>query len=270
MTDKPDESSKTPSNTPKTVVSKKKAAKKAVADKPAAKKTTASKKKTTKKADVDKPAARRPAVKNQRMGGAAGRRSEDKVMPGLLQNLQGVFDKIHHDNRDQDQARDVMARDFNIQLQRSFKSMHKELEEREKILDRRLKSIDHTHNFEIKRFKLMSIPLMILTLVALFYLFYVVRVMEIAMSSMSQDMNQMTSYMAKITEDTHALSINTELMVSNTGAMVSSVDEMNTEIGAMNGNVSNLNHSITNLTVDVHHMTRTVAPTMKGINRFIP
>lgn len=265
MTDKTDESSKNPSNTPKTVVSKKKAANITVTNQPATKKITASKKKTTKKA-----ATRRPAVKNQRMGGAAGRRSEDKVMPGLLQNLQGVFDKIHHDNHDQDQARDVMARDFNIQLQRSFKSMHKELEEREKILDRRLKSIDHTHNFEIKRFKLMSIPLMILTLIALFYLFYVVRVMEIAMSSMSQDMNQMTSYMEKITEDTHALSINTELMVSNTGAMVSSVDEMNAEIGAMNNNVSNLNNSVTNLSVDVHHMTRTVAPTMKGINRFIP
>ncbi|NOQ68988.1 MAG: hypothetical protein GQ573_02575, partial [Gammaproteobacteria bacterium] len=107
MTDKPDESSKKTPSTAKTVVSKKKAQKKPVANKPvsnkpATKKSTVSKKKAAKKA-----ATRRPAVNNQRMGGAAGRRSEDKVMPGLLQNLQGVFDKIHHDNRDQDRARDI-------------------------------------------------------------------------------------------------------------------------------------------------------------------
>ena len=154
------------------------------------------------------------------MGGESGRRNEDKVMPGLLQNLQGVFDKIHNDNRDYDRSRDVMAQDFNIHLQRSFKKMHQELEERERILDRRLESIDHTHNFEIKRVKLMSIPLMILTVVALIYLFYVVHVMETAMGSMSQDMRHMTGYMSGMTEDTHALSTHTKAMVVSTEAMV--------------------------------------------------
>ena len=263
MTDKQDDSSKKPTDTSKKAVSKSKVTKKTAAKKTAEKKPAAPKKKTAKKKATKKAEPKRPAVKNKRMGGPAGRRSDDKVMPGLLQNLQGVFDKIHHDNRDQDRARDVMARDFNIHLQRSFKTMHKELEEREKILDRKLKSIDHLHSHEIKRVKLMSVPIMILTLVAIVYLFYVVRVMETAMSSMSHDMKQMTSYMSTITEDTHALSINTE-------AMVSSVDEMNTEIGSMNDSVSNLNTTVNNMRVDVHHMTRTVAPTMKGINRFIP
>jgi len=263
MSDKQDNSSKNPTSTSSTPASKSNVTKKTAASKTVENKTTAQKKKAPKKTAAKKTEKKRPAVKNKRMGGAAGRRSDDKVMPGLLQNLQGVFDKIHHDNRDQDRARDVMARDFNVHLQRSFKTMHKELEEREKILDRKLKSIDHLHSYEIKRVKLMSVPIMILTLVAIVYLFYVVRVMETAMSSMSQDMKQMTNYMSAITDDTHALSKNTE-------AMVSSVNEMNTEIGSMNNNVRNLNTTVNSMRVDVHHMTRTVAPAMKGINRFIP
>lgn len=263
MTDKQDDSSKNPTGTSKKAVSKRSVTKKTAARKTVEKKPTAPKKKAAKKSAAIKAETKRPAVKNKRMGGAAGRRSDDKIIPGLLQNLQGVFDKIYHDNRDQDRARDVMTRDLNIHLRRSFKTMHKELEEREKILDRKLKSIDHLHSHEIKRVKLMSVPIMMLTLVAIVYLFYVVRVMETAMSSMSQDMKQMTNYMSTITEDTRALSINTE-------AMVSSVNEMSTEIGAMNNNVSNLNTTVNNMRVDVHHMTRTVAPTMKGINRFIP
>jgi len=278
MTDKPDESSKKTSSTPTTTeaeinTSKKTAAKKPTVKKSAAPKKTVAKKAAPKKAPAKKIAAKKeenssskenkPAVKNKRMGTSSGRRNEDRVMPGLLQNLQGVFDKIHHDNRDQDRARDYMARDFNVNMQRSFKTMHKELEEREKLLDRKLKSIDSSHSHEIQRVKLMSVPIMILTLVAIVYLFYVVRVMETAMTSMSQDMKHMTHYMETITQDTHALSINTE-------SMVTSVDNMNTEIAAVNQNVGQLNATVNNMMVDVHHMTRTVAPAMQGINRFMP
>ena len=284
MTDKQDDSSKNPTGTSNKAVSKRSVTKKTAARKTVEKKPTAPKKKAAKKSAAIKAETKRPAVKNKRMGGAAGRRSDDKIIPGLLQNLQGVFDKIYHDNRDQDRARDVMTRDLNIHLRRSFKTMHKELEEREKILDRKLKSIDHLHSHEIKRVKLMSVPIMMLTLVAIVYLFYVVRVMETAMSSMSQDMNQMTTYMETITQDTHALSINTAAMVSNTqdmvsntGDMVTSVNEMNnemktmnTEMRTMNQNISNLNITVNNLAVDVNHMTRTVGPAMKGINKFLP
>lgn len=239
--------------------------------KAASRKKSTSKKKTTKKSTANKAETKDSdndnyqlnAESNRRVTSSTGRRSEDKVLPGLLQNLQGVFDKIYHDNRDQDRARDNMARDFNVHLQRSFKSMHKELEERERLLDRKLKSIDSTNNLEIKRVKLMSVPLMILTVVAIVYLFYVVRVMETAMTSMSQDMRQMTQYMESITHDTNALSTNTQ-------SMVNSVDNMNNEISDVNQNVNQLNTTVNNLRVDVHHMSRSVSPTMNSINRFMP
>ena len=78
-----------------------------------------------------------------------------------------------------------MAEEFAVHLQRTFEEMHSQLEEREQLLDAKLKSIDRTHNYQLKRVKLMSIPVTILSLVAVVYLFYVVRVMETAMTSMS-------------------------------------------------------------------------------------
>jgi uncharacterized protein YoxC len=80
--------------------------------------------------------------------------------------------------------------------------------------------------------------------------------MEVAMSSMSQDMRQMTAYMETITDDTHALSFNTAMMVTK-------VDEMNTQMAAMNGSVYYLRG-------DMHQMTRSVSPAMTSFNRFMP
>ena len=134
-----------------------------------------------------------------------GRRDNDKVMPGLLRNLQGVFDKIHSDNRERDRTQEQIAEEFAVHLQQTFKEMHSQLEEREQLLDTKLKSIDRTHNYQLKRVKLMSIPITLLSLVAVVYLFYVVRVMETAMTSMSQDMHQITAYMDMMSVNTNAL-----------------------------------------------------------------
>jgi uncharacterized protein YoxC len=177
-------------------------------------------------------------------------------MPGLLRNLQGVFDKIHSDNRVRDRSQEQIAEDFAVHLQRTFEEMHSQLEEREQLLDAKLKSIDRTHNYQLKRVKLMSIPVTILSLVAVVYLFYVVRVMETAMTSMSQDMHQITAYMDVMSVDTHAMS-------RNTGNMHAQMEAMNLNIGYMNATVNNMRY-------DVHNMSRTVSPAMSSINRFMP
>ncbi|MEE9492025.1 MAG: hypothetical protein V3W04_01415 [Gammaproteobacteria bacterium] len=222
-------------------------------------KTGATKKKVAKKTTARKTSA----SKSEQNSPEPGRRAEDRIMPGLLQNLEGVFDKIYKDNREQDKTRDLLAKDMGEHVQQSFKAMHEQLEEREQILDRKLSSIDRLHSHQLQRVKWMSVPVMIFSLVAVVYLFYVVRVMEVAMSSMSENMAQMTGYMQTITTDTHDLSKNTEEMVSK-------VHEMNTEISAMNTSFTQMNTNVNNLMVDVRHMSRTVSPAMQGISRFMP
>ena len=185
-----------------------------------------------------------------------GRRNDDKIMPGLLRNLQGVFDKIHSDNRDRDRTQEQLAEDFAVQLQQTFREMHSQLEEREQLLDAKLKSIDRTHNYQLKRFKLMSIPVTLLSLVAVVYLFYVVRVMETAMTSMSQNMHEITAYM--------------DVMSVNTNALTENTAHISGQMAAMNMNIGNMNATVNNMRYDVHNMSRSVSPAMSSISRFMP
>jgi len=199
---------------------------------------------------------KKKAAPRERRKTIKDRRDHDKIMPGLLRNLQGVFDRIHEDNRHRDRTQEQIAEDFAVHLQRTFEEMHSQLEEREQLLDAKLKSIDRTHNYQLKRVKLMSIPVTLLSLVAVVYLFYVVRVMETAMTSMSMDMHQITAYMDTMSADTHAMSGNTT--------------NMNSQMEAMNRNIGNMNATVNGMRYDVHNMSRTVSPAMSSMNRFMP
>jgi len=243
---------------PNKQVAKKKAAKKPASKKPV--KKTAS----DPAAEAVSTAATSPASKPKKKQAATGerrktikdRRDHDPIMPGLLRNLQGVFDKIHDDNRHRDRSQEQIAEEFAVHLQRTFEEMHSQLEEREQLLDTKLKSIDRTHNYQIKRVKLMSIPITLLSLVAVVYLFYVVRVMETAMTSMSQDMHHITAYMDVMSVDTHAMTDNTA--------------NMSSQMSAMNMNIHNMNTTVNGMRYDVHNMSRTVSPAMSSLNRFMP
>jgi len=213
------------------------------------------KKKVAKKTAVKAGPERRTAVKD--------RRADDKIMPGLLRNLEGVFEKIHRDNRDRDRAQEHMAEEFASHMQDAFDNMHAQLEEREQLLDAKLKNIDQTHRHQLKRVKLLSIPVTVLSLIAVVYLFYVVRVMETSMTSMSHDMHQITAYMDSMSQDTRALTVNTTQMTTNTA-------DMNTQMETMNTNVGHMSATVNNLRYDVYNMSRTVSPAMSSMNRFMP
>ena len=218
----------------------------------------------TEKTPTNKKVARKKVAKKvaaesattERRKSIKDRRADDKIMPGLLRNLEGVFDKIHNDNQDRDRARQQIAEEFAVHMQDAFDKMHAQLEEREQLLDTKLKSIDRTHNYQLRRVKLMSIPVTFLSLVAVVYLFYVVRIMETSMTSMSQDMHQITAHMDSMSADTHA-------MTTNTAVMSSQMEAMNSNFGYMNKTVNNMRY-------DVYNMSRTVSPAMSSMNRFMP
>ena len=248
----------TEESTPNNKVTKKKVAKKPDSNK-AVKKTAsghaAKAASETAAAPVAASTKKKAPVKERRKT-IKDRRDHDVIMPGLLRNLQGVFDKIHSDNNVRDRSQEQIAEEFAVHLQRTFEEMHSQLEEREQLLDTKLKSIDRTHSYQLKRVKLMSIPVTVLSLVAVVYLFYVVRVMETAMTSMSQDMHQITAYMDVMSVDTHAMS-------DNTG-------NMSSQMNAMNMNIHNMNATVNSMRYDVHNMSRTVSPAMSSLNRFMP
>jgi len=241
--------SKEPAKKTVTTAASKKPVKKAASDASSrAASATAGSSATTRPKKKALPKERRKSIKD--------RRDHDKIMPGLLRNLEGVFDRIHEDNRHRDRTQEQIAEDFAVHLQRTFEEMHSQLEEREQLLDAKLKSIDRNHSYQLKRVKLLSIPVTLLSLVAVVYLFYVVRIMETSMTSVSMDMHQITAYMDTMRMDTHAMS-------GNTTSINSQLEAMNMNIGSMNANVNGMRY-------DVHNMSRTVSPAMSSLNRFMP
>jgi len=208
-------------------------------------------------------AIKRTKPKKDKRTGIEGRRSEDKVMPGLLKNLQGVFDKINSDNKLRDRSHDRLAEEFTTHMQRAFLEMHKQTEEREQLLEKRLEHIDRTHKNQLMGVKILSVPITLLSIIAIVYLFYVVRVMETSMTSMSKDMHMMNAYMETMTTNTTALSVNTDKIYSTTFDMTQSVSSMDAQM-------TTLNKDVDNMMIDLHYMSRSVTPAMQGINRFMP
>ena len=237
---------------------------KTATDKAASDRTANAATKTEKSAKPASGAAiERKKTKNEKRTRVAGRRADDKVMPGLLKNLQGVFDKINSDNKLRDRSHDQLTEEFTTHMQRAFLEMHKQIEEREQLLEKRLENIDRTHKNQLMGVKILSIPITLLSIIAIVYLFYVVRVMETSMTSMSKDMHIMNGYIETMTANTTALSVNTDKIYGTTYDMTQSVSSMDAQM-------TTLNKDVDNMMIDLHYMSRSVTPAMQGINRFMP
>ncbi|MEW8497172.1 MAG: hypothetical protein AB2699_01600, partial [Candidatus Thiodiazotropha taylori] len=192
-----------------TSTTKKKAAPKAKSSATSRKKSTAKKSastQTTKTAGPDK------STKSA---------NDNRVLPGLMQGLQSVFDKIHKDNQIREDHHEKIIEEFSDRLTTAFQQTHEEAEEREKLLQERLEAIEKEQTYKIQRIKLFSLPGTVIAVAALIYLFYVVHVMESSMTSMSADMNRIQGHIASIGQDTASMS--------------SGVNNMNKNITELNG-----------------------------------
>jgi hypothetical protein len=237
---------------------------KTATDKAASERTANAATKTEKSAKPASGAAiERKKTKNEKRTRVAGRRADDKVMPGLLKNLQGVFDKIYSDNTIRDSSHNQLSKEFTTNMQLTFLELHKQIEERENLLETRLESIDRAHKNQLLGVKILSVPVTLLAVIAIVYLFYVVRVMETSMTSMSGDMHIMNTYMETMTSNTTALSVNTDKIYGSTFDMAQSVSSMDDQM-------TTLNKDVGIMMIDLHYMSGSVAPAMQGINRFMP
>ena len=159
-----------------------------MANEPTTKKPAA----TKKTAATKKPAATKKTAKKKAAPAASPAQpsQETRVLPGLLQSLQSVFDKIHKDTQTREDHQDKIIEEFSDKLTYAFEETHREAKEREKLLQEKLEAIEREQTYKIQRIKLFSLPGTLIAVAALIYLFYVVHVMERSMNSMSADMHQ--------------------------------------------------------------------------------
>ncbi len=247
-------------------ISKKKAAPPKKKARRAAASTTASKKQTPKK----QPARSTPKAAAAQSAEPTRQNGENRVLPGLLQGLQSVFDKIHKDNRDREDHQEKIIEEFSERLTHAFNQTHSEAQEKEKLLQERLDAIEKEQRYKIQRIKLFSLPGTLIAVAALIYLFYVVHIMERSMTSMSADMSQIKHHIASIGTDTNAMSGSVMEMNQHMAQTNDNMKSITSQVKGMNGNMNHLTRNVGVMTNDVGAMSHTVSPVMNGMRKFVP
>jgi uncharacterized protein YoxC len=196
--------------------------------------------------------------------------AENRILPGLMQGLQSVFDKIHKDNQIRDDHHEKIIEEFSDRLTTAFQQTHEEAEEREKLLQERLEAIEKEQSYKIQRIKIFSLPGTVIAIAALVYLFYVVHVMESSMTSMSADMHRIEGHIAAIGQDTTNMATGVNDMNQNITQLNGNMSSMTSQVKDMNNNMGHLNRNVGVMTHDVGNMSQTVSPVMNGMRNFMP
>ncbi len=187
---------------------------------------------------------------------------EPWLLPALTRSLQRVFEKAEQ-RRAREEARRAEAENtllgnFTARMQKVFDELHKEIDERERVLDQKIKRADQIHQREVQRVRWVSIPAGIVAVIALGYLFYIVNVMENAMTSMSHNMSDMSSNMTEITANTGSMSRDLSHLNGN-------VANMTQNVGQLTGSVGHMSNSVGHMTRDVGAMSHAVTPAAQSM-----
>lgn len=253
---------KKPVKTRKTQADTKKQIATARADKPAAKKAATRKKTTSRKAAAAKKAAtKKTPVKNKPV---IRRASVEKVAPqpkasGGLLGMKGFFKKMHKSQVHHEHAQEQIIADFTTRMAQTFNHFHAEFDERERILEKKIRYAEKDQEREIRRVKWMSVPTALLAIAGLVYIFYVVHIMERSMTSMSADMQQISGHILTMSEDTRS-------MTGNIATMSNSMGRIDYRMANMDRNMGQMSHSM----VPIGKAANRAEPMMNMMNTFLP
>ncbi len=182
--------------------------------------------------------------------------AHQKEMTGLYQTLQTTFGKIKDDSN----ASEVLNLDVFKSLSNSIKNDHeqtlKEINAQGKLQDKKIEHMSKMLEQRTVRNRWIAIPGVIIAVIAVVYMFYVVSVMETAMTNMSSNMQLMQKDVSHMASS----------MVDMSGHIAS----ISQDTGSMSGDMGQLNNNVGNMSKDLNAMTRSVAPAMRGMHDMMP
>ncbi|MCP3665025.1 MAG: hypothetical protein GY696_21435 [Gammaproteobacteria bacterium] len=181
---------------------------------------------------------------------SVGKDSErDKEMAKLYQSLQGAFSQVKEGEEENKDRSLVILNALSDSIMKDHENTLKEVNEQKKLQDEKIQQLDRIYKRHTGRNRLLAIPGILIGIVAIVYMFYVVTIMEKAMTSMSADMYKM------------------QFAVGN---MSNKMDVMSGDTESMSGNMVLLNQNIANMSRDLSILTYNVSPTMKGMRDMMP
>lgn len=173
----------------------------------------------------------------------------ESEMTKLYQSLHNAFTKVEETSNEREDRSLSILKALSDSIMKDHEQTLKEVQEQEKLQDKKFRHLTKVEEHRAGRNRWIAIPGMVIGITAIIYMFYVVWIMENAMTSMSNDMHQMQFSVANMSDN---------------------MDGMSEDTHSMNTNLKLLNQNTSQMSQDMNIMTHNVSPTMKGIRTMMP
>lgn len=182
--------------------------------------------------------------------------AHQKEMTGLYQTLQTTFGKIKADSDENEVLNMGAISSLSDAIKQDHELTLAELNEQGKLQDKKIKHMVKVLEQRTVRNRWIAIPGVIIAVIAVVYMFYVVSVMESAMTNMSSNMQFMQKDVSHMAAS----------MVDMSGHIAS----ISQDTGNMSGDMGELNSSVGHMSKDLNLLSRSVAPAMRGMHDMMP
>lgn len=178
---------------------------------------------------------------------------ELKTPPSLLHRMAGRLRNITRRKSGTSGHLHTHEQDLHHRLEIAFEALHREFDQREKALEKKLAETAHSYQNRIKRSKLLIGSMAAVAVISLGYAFYTMQLMGSAMTSISGDITNMNKSVS-------SMDANVATMSTDTRQMVHSIQRMDQNMGSLNYNVGNMNYSMNAMNRNVAEMNQSIAP----------
>ncbi len=179
-----------------------------------------------------------------------------KEMTGLYQSLQSTFGQIKNDSTDHESLNLNIFKSLSDSMMKDHEQTLEEIKEQGKLQDKKIQHMSKMLEQRSGRNRLIAIPGTIIAVIGIIYMFYVVSVMEAAMTDMSANMQLMQKDVSS--------------MSGSVGNMSGNIATITQDTNAMSGNMGKLSGNVSHMSQDLNVLTHNVAPAMKGLRNVMP
>ena len=175
--------------------------------------------------------------------------AHQKEMTGLYQSLQSTFGQIKDDSIDNEALNLNVFKSLSDSMMKDHEQTLKEISGQADLQDKKIEHMSKMLEQRTGRNRLIAIPGVIIGIIGVLYMFYVVTIMESAMSNMSVNMHHMQK---------------------DVGSMSGNMGDMTQGITSIDSNMQQLNGNVGHMAKDLNILTHNVAPAMKGMRNVMP
>jgi len=189
--------------------------------------------------------------------------AHQKEMTGLYQSLQDTFRRIKDDSVENEDLNLNIFKSLSDSIKNDHVQTLKEINAQGELQDKKIEHMYKMLEQRTIRNRWIAIPGVILAVIGVVYMFYVVSIMESAMSNMSANMHLMQ-------KDVGSMSTNISLLRNDVGNMSTNMGNMTKGITSIDNNMQQLNGNVGQIAKDLNVLTHNVVPAMKGMRNMMP